>query len=85
MFSTKESQFSQFEILRFFTSFFTTVPVPLAGLGMPILLEVASEHFESSKKITPQLIAIMILQGDTLPDNSYVKTLKLEARRKNEA
>ena len=52
---------------------------------MPILLEVASEHFESSKKITPQLITIVILQGDTLPDNSYVKTLKLEARTKKEA
>ena len=54
------------------------VPVRLGGLGMPILSEVASKHFESSKKITVPLVTIMVLQGDTLPDDSYVKTLKLE-------
>ena len=56
------------------------LPVRLGGLGIPILSEVASEHFESSKKITAPLVTIMILQGDTLPDDSYAKT-----RRKNEA
>ena len=50
----------------------------LGGLGMPILSEVASKHFESSKKIIVPLVTIMVLQGDTLPDDSYVKTLKLE-------
>ena len=49
-------------------------------LGLPI----ASEHFESSKKITATLVTIMILQGDTLPDDSYVKTLKLEEKTKRE-
>ena len=56
----------------------------LGGLGIPILSEVASEHFESSKKITAPLVTIMILQGDTLPDDSYVKTLKLEEKTKCE-
>ena len=60
------------------------LPVGLGGLGMPILSEVASEHFESSKKITAPLVTIMILQGDTLPDDSYVKTLKLEEKTKCE-
>ena len=61
---------------------FFQLPVRLGGLGMPILLEVASEHFESSKKITDPLVTIMILQEDTPPDNNYVKTLKLEEKRK---
>ena len=52
----------------------------LGVLGLPI----ASEHFESSKKITATLVTIMILQGDTLPDDSYVKTLKLEEKTKRE-
>ena len=56
----------------------------LGGLGMPILLEVASEHFESSKKITAPLVTLMILQGDALPDDSYVKILKLEEKTKRE-
>ena len=60
------------------------LPVQLDGLGMPILLEIVSEHFESSKKITAPLVTIMILQGDTLPDDSYVKTLKLEEKAKRE-
>ena len=51
---------------------------------MPILSEVASEHFESSKKITAPLVTIMILEGDTLPNDSYVKKLKLEEKTKGE-
>ena len=60
------------------------LPVRLGGLGIPILSEIAREHFESSKKITDPLVTIMILQGDTLPDDSYVKTLKLEEKTKRE-
>ena len=60
------------------------LPVGLGGLGIPILSEIAKEHFESSKKITAPLVTIMILQGDTLPDNSYAKTLKLEEKTKRE-
>ena len=60
------------------------LPVRLGGLGIPILSEVASEHFESSKKITAPLVTIMILQWDTLPDDSYVKILKLEEKTKRE-
>ena len=60
------------------------LPVRLGGLGIPILSEIAREHFESSKKITAPLVTIMILQGDTLPDDSYVKTLKLEGKTKRE-
>ena len=44
--------------------------VQLGGLRMPILSEVASEHFESSKKITAPLATVIILQGDALPDDS---------------
>ena len=51
---------------------------------MPILLEVASEHFENSKKIAAPLVTIMILEGDTLPDDGYVKKLKLEEKTKRE-
>ena len=60
------------------------LPVRLGGLGVPILSEVAREHFESLKKITAPLVTIMILQVDTLPDDSYVKTLKLEEKTKRE-
>ena len=41
------------------------LPVRLGGLGVPILSEVAREHFESLKKITAPLVTIMILQVDT--------------------
>ena len=51
---------------------------------MSILLQVASEHFESSKKITAPLVIIMILQEDILSDGIYVKTLKIEEKRKCE-
>ena len=57
------------------------LPVWLGGLGMPVLSEVATEHFESSKKITAPFVTIMILQGDTQPDDNYVKALKLEEKR----
>ena len=50
------------------------LPVRLGGLGMPIVSEVASEHFGSSKKITGSLVTIILLQGGTLPDDSYVNT-----------
>ena len=60
------------------------LPVRLGGLGVPILSEVAREHFESLKKITAPLVTIMILHVDTLPDDSYVKTLKLEEKTKCE-
>ena len=56
----------------------------LCGLGISILSEVTSEHFESSKGITAPLVTIMILQGDTLPDDNYVKPLKLEEKTKRE-
>ena len=45
------------------------LPVRLGGLGMPIVSEVPSEHFGSSKKITVSLVTIILLQGDTLPDD----------------
>ena len=63
------------------------LPVRLGGLGIPIVSEVASKHFESSNKITASLVTVLILQGDTLPDtlpDSYVKTLKLEDKTKCE-
>ena len=50
----------------------------LGGLGMAILWKVGNDHFESSKKFIAPLVTIMILQGDTLPDDNYVKTLKPE-------
>ena len=56
----------------------------LGLLGIPILSEIAREHFESSKKITAPLVRIMILQGDTLSDDSYIKTVKLEENTKCE-
>ena len=63
------------------------LPVRLGGLGIPIVSEVASKHFESSNKVTASLVTVLILQGDTLPDtlpDSYVKTLKLEDKTKRE-
>ena len=60
------------------------LPVRLGGLGIPTVSEIAWEHFESSKKITAPLVTIVILQGDTLTDDSYVKTLKLEEKMKRE-
>ena len=60
------------------------LPVRLGGLGIPILSEIVREHFQSSKKITAPLVTIMILQGDTLPDDSYAKTLKLKEKTKRE-
>ena len=60
------------------------LPVRLGGLGIPILSEVAREYFESSKKITAPLVTIRILQGDILPDDSHVKTLKLKEKMKRE-
>ena len=60
------------------------LPVRLGGLRMPILSEVPSEHLESSKKITAPLVTVVILQGDTILDDSFVKTLKLEEKTKRE-
>ena len=54
--------------------------VRLGGLGMPILWKVGNDHFESSKKFIAPLVTIMILQGDTLPDDNYVKALKPEEK-----
>ena len=62
-----------------------SLPVKLGGLGIPVLSEIASEHFESSTKISAPLVSIMILQGDALPEDHIVKNIKLEETTKRNA
>ena len=61
-----------------------SLPVRYGGLGIQMPSEIASEHFESSMKISAPLVTIMILQGDTLPDEKEVRSLKAEVNSKKE-
>ena len=49
-----------------------SLPIRLGGLGLPRISEKSTLDFETSKKITAPLCAIMAMQGDTLPVNLTV-------------
>ena len=61
-----------------------SLPLRLGGLGLPILSEKASEDFHHSTTLTAPLAAIMVLQGNSLPDPDEVKNIRTDLnQRKN--
>ena len=53
-----------------------SLPTRLGGLSIPILSEIASNHFEASKIVTAPLVTVMVNQTDQLPNAADVKKAK---------
>jgi hypothetical protein len=52
-------------------------------LSLPIISETASEHYNASKKITAPLVSLMLLQGNTLPDKTEIKEIKIAVKKQH--
>ena len=61
-----------------------SLPTRKGGLGIPILREIANQHFESSLTITSPLVAIMITQGETIPPTETVNKITSDVKKRNE-
>ena len=61
-----------------------SLPVRFGGLGIPLLLEIAEQQYEASTAITAPLVSIMIIQGNSLPDEKNVHEIKLETRKRED-
>ena len=59
------------------------LPIRSGGLGIPIFTDKASNDFHTSLRITAPLAAIMVTQGNTLPDPAIVKATRAEERKLN--
>ena len=53
-------------------------------MGLSILTEIANMHYNDSKKIAAPLISLMILQGNSLPDEKDVNKMKQEVLKLKE-
>jgi hypothetical protein len=53
-----------------------SLPVRLGGMGFDSMSSIASNEFEYSRELTAPLTALIILQGETLPDTETVKNKK---------
>ena len=60
-----------------------SLPVRCGGLGIPIFTDRADYDYHTSVQITAPLAAIMVTQGNTLPDPDEVKTARAEVHKQN--
>ena len=58
-----------------------SLPIRSGGLGISILEEVASDAFNSSKEINASLIAIIVAQGDELPDEKIRREIITKSKK----
>ena len=61
-----------------------SLPVRKGGLGIPILTDIADDQYNASKSITLPLVAIMLTQGNTLPDKEEIAKLKRNEQKKQD-
>ena len=55
-----------------------SLPIRLGGMGMSKLEERAQSEYDTSKAMTAPLIAILIMQGNDLPDPDESSKIRLE-------
>ena len=60
------------------------MPTRFGGLGISIFNESAVQHYRASKNITSPLVAIMLTQGDFLPDTNEINVKKKESKQQQE-
>ena len=60
-----------------------SLPIREGGLGIPVFSEKGLFDYEASTIITAPLAAVMMLQGDTLPDEIVVKEARSNAENKS--
>ena len=59
-----------------------SLPIRLGGLGIPKFTEEAEFKYKASTTITSPLVAIMVLQGETLPNDSEIIRIKSEVTQR---
>ena len=60
-----------------------SLPIKSGGLGIPIFQDKADQNHSTSIQITAPLAAIMVLQGNNLPNPEEEAKVKAEVRRSN--
>ena len=60
-----------------------SIPIKSGGLGIPIFQDKADQDFSTSVQITAPLAAIMVLQGNNLPNPEEEAKVRSEIRRTN--
>ena len=61
-----------------------SLTVKCGGMGLTILTEIANMHYNDSKKITAPLVSLIILPGNSLPDEKDVNKIKQEVLKQKE-
>ena len=61
-----------------------SLPTRLGGLGIPVFAEKAYDDYEVSVEITAPLVTIMVLQGDSPPNDVEVNRIKADAMNRRE-
>ena len=55
-----------------------------AGLGIPKFAEKASQEYSTSRTITAPLVAIMTMQGNTLPNEDTIREIKTRQQKQKQ-
>ena len=50
-------------------------------MGIPVLIDKAPDEFQTSSIVTAPLAAIMMMQGNALPDTEEVKNIRAESQQ----
>ena len=58
-----------------------SLPIRAGGLGIPKFAEKASQEYSTSRTITAPLVAIMTMQGNTLPNEDTIRGIKKQATK----
>ena len=58
-----------------------SLPIRAGGLGIPKFAEKASQEYSTSRTITAPLVAIMTVQGNTLPNEDTIREIKNQATK----
>jgi hypothetical protein len=61
-----------------------SLPIRFGGLGIPYLIEKAQEHYSASQKMTASLVAIIVMQGNCLPDELESRDKYLEMKKETD-
>ena len=58
-----------------------SLPIRAGGLGIPKFAEKASQEYSTSRTITAPLVAILTMQGNTLPNEDTIREIKNQATK----
>ena len=62
-----------------------SLQIRMGGIGLHVLTDKAPDEFATSTRVTAPLAAIMVMQGNTLPDPEEVKQIRAESKQEKDA